>query len=99
MLSVRPTLPCLGSCCHRLLRECAGDRGRTGTTSARMPEAALVSVIIPVYNGQRYIGAALESVLAQTYRPVEILVIDDGSTDRSAAVLEAYSPHVHYHYQ
>jgi glycosyltransferase involved in cell wall biosynthesis len=58
-----------------------------------------VSVIIPVYNGERYIGAALESVLAQTSRPGEILVIDDGSSDGTAAVLEAYRPHVRYHYQ
>lgn len=48
----------------------------------------LISVIIPAYNAERYLSAAIESVLAQTYCPVEILVIDDGSEDRSAAVVQ-----------
>lgn len=56
-----------------------------------MTEAALVSVIIPVYNGERYLGAALESVLTQTYRPVEIIVVDDGSTDDTAQVVQAFA--------
>lgn len=51
----------------------------------------LVSVIIPVYNGAGYVGQALESALGQTYSHLEILVIDDGSTDRSLDVLELYA--------
>ena len=50
----------------------------------------LVSVIIPVYNGERFLAAAIESVLAQSYRPFEIIIIDDGSTDGSAAVAKRY---------
>ncbi|MFN7877973.1 MAG: glycosyltransferase family 2 protein [Pirellula sp.] len=50
----------------------------------------LVSVCIPCYNAERYIGAAIESVLAQSYRPVEIIVVNDGSTDGSLDVLERY---------
>jgi glycosyltransferase involved in cell wall biosynthesis len=51
--------------------------------------ALRVSVIMPVFNGARYIGAALASVLAQTAPPVEVILIDDGSTDDSAEVLRA----------
>jgi glycosyltransferase involved in cell wall biosynthesis len=50
----------------------------------------LISVIIPVFNAERYVGAAIRSVLAQTYRPLEIIAIDDGSTDRGAEVLAGF---------
>jgi glycosyltransferase involved in cell wall biosynthesis len=50
----------------------------------------LASVVIPAYNSERYIGEAIESVLAQTYSPVELIVVDDGSADRTAEVAGAY---------
>jgi glycosyltransferase involved in cell wall biosynthesis len=51
---------------------------------------ALVSVIIPCYNAERWVGDAIQSCLSQTYRPIEVIVIDDGSTDGSRQiVLEA----------
>ena len=56
-----------------------------------------VSVLIPCYNAGRYLAAALDSVLAQTYRDFEIIVVDDGSEDDSAAVAARY-PQVQYFY-
>jgi glycosyltransferase involved in cell wall biosynthesis len=56
--------------------------------------APLVSVIIVNYNYGRFVGAALESVLAQTYEKLEIVVVDDGSTDDSPEILRMYEPRV-----
>ena len=50
-----------------------------------------VSVIIPVYNGERYLRQCLSSVCAQTLRDIEILVVDDGSTDGTADILRTYA--------
>jgi len=58
-----------------------------------------VSVVIPVYNGERYLQRAIDSVLAQTYSDVEIVVIDDGSTDGSPAMLREYGDRLRVHHQ
>src|SRR5829696_5216274 len=50
-----------------------------------------VSVIMPAYNVAPYIGAALESALAQTFADLEVVVVDDGSTDETAAVVEPFA--------
>lgn len=50
----------------------------------------LVSVIIPVYNGEHYLGQAIESVLSQTYHPIQVIVVDDGSTDESERVAQQF---------
>lgn len=59
----------------------------------------LVSIIIPLYNGERYIGDAIESVICQTYTDWELLVVDDGSTDSGLSRIINYlnNPRISYH--
>jgi glycosyltransferase involved in cell wall biosynthesis len=59
----------------------------------------LVSVIIPVYNREAYLAQAIESVLAQNYQSLDIVVIDDGSTDASGKVAQTYASHIRYQFQ
>lgn len=59
-------------------------------------QPSLISCIVPVFNGERYLKEALDSILAQTYRPIEIIVVDDGSTDNTAAVVAGYGEQVRY---
>ena len=51
----------------------------------------LVSVIVPLYNAAPYIGEALESIVASTYRPIEVIVVNDGSTDDSLRVAQVFA--------
>lgn len=50
----------------------------------------LISVIVPVYNIESFIGRCIESILAQTYKNIEIIIVDDGSTDKSSAIIDLY---------
>lgn len=56
--------------------------------------APLVTVVIPAYNAEPYILEAISSVLQQDYEPIEIVLVDDGSADRTASLVEAYAPQV-----
>lgn len=56
-----------------------------------MTKPPLVSICIPTYNGEEFIGQAIESALNQTYRPFEIIVSDDASTDNTLAIIESLS--------
>ncbi len=58
-----------------------------------------VSVIIPTYNRARMIGEAIESVLSQAYNDLELIVVDDGSSDETRKVVSNYFPQVNYLYQ
>lgn len=61
-------------------------------------QGPLVSVIIPVHNGERFLRAAVSSVLDQTYRPLEIIILDDGSDDDTGEIACSF-PEVSYHRQ
>ena len=64
-----------------------------------MKSSPSVSIVITCYNSERFVGEALDSVLAQTYRPkVEIIAVDDGSTDKTADIVAQF-PEVRYTYQ
>jgi glycosyltransferase involved in cell wall biosynthesis len=54
----------------------------------------LVSVVIPCYNAERWVGEAVTSCLQQTYQPIEVIVVDDGSTDGSAAILQSFGERI-----
>jgi len=59
-----------------------------------------ISVVMPAYNHERFVGAALESVLRQTLPDFELIVVDDGSTDNTASVVRSYDDErIQYHYQ
>lgn len=63
------------------------------------PMEPRVSVVIPVFDGELYLAETIESVLAQTRRVFEIILVDDGSTDDSARVASSFVETVQYYYQ
>jgi glycosyltransferase involved in cell wall biosynthesis len=73
----------------------AGEAMPTGT------HQPLISVIIPAYNHDRFVGAAIDSVLNQTFADLELIVVDDGSTDNTGAIVKAYTDArlTYYHQQ
>jgi glycosyltransferase involved in cell wall biosynthesis len=60
---------------------------------------ATVSIIIPAYNYAHYLAEAIDSALAQTYPDIEVIVVDDGSTDDTAEVCKTFGDQIRYHYK
>ncbi|MBN1456520.1 MAG: glycosyltransferase family 2 protein, partial [Sedimentisphaerales bacterium] len=58
-----------------------------------------ICVVIPAYNIADYIARAIDSVLAQTHQPDQIIVVDDGSTDNTAQIIKSYESKITYIYQ
>jgi glycosyltransferase involved in cell wall biosynthesis len=78
---------------HRATRGPSLQVTSIGTPATKWPRGPLsISVVIPAYNAARFIAETLESVLAQTLLPDEILVIDDGSSDNTATIAESFGP-------
>ena len=56
-----------------------------------MKNKPIISVIVPVYNVEKYIKKGIESLLAQSYQNIEIILVDDGSPDNSPMILDQYT--------
>ncbi len=74
-------------------------RAAEGMLNAELNELPLVSVVIPTYNRARVVERALKTAFDQTYRNMEIIVVDDGSTDDTEAALAPYKERIRYYYQ
>ncbi len=69
------------------------------TIAQKETEKPLVSVVIPVYNGEKFINEAIDNVLSQNYPALEIIIVDDGSTDNTAQLIKNLTVDVRYFYQ
>ena len=56
-----------------------------------LDEKDIISIIVPVYNVEKYLDKCIDSIINQTYKNIEIILIDDGSTDQSSAICDKYS--------
>jgi len=87
--------PAIRGCVEDHARQPRGSALTLGALSAPAP-TPLVSVVIPVYNGERFLRDAVETVLAQRYPSLEIIIVDDGSTDGTEALVKELPCDVRY---
>jgi len=62
--------------------------------ASNMPNSPLISICMPVYNAEKFLAQAIESCLQQTYPNIEIICVNDGSTDGSLAILQSFDQHI-----
>src|SRR3954469_17822948 len=74
---------------HPGLRDRFQRRGAPGLDEVRMTRPPSLTVLMPVYNGEKHLREAVDSILGQSYHDFELRVIDDGSTDASLAILKS----------
>lgn len=60
-------------------------------------EHPLITIAIPVHNGEKFLGEAIESAFSQSYRPIQVIVVDDGSTDASFEIASSYEDVIVHH--
>ena len=61
--------------------------------------APLISIVIPAYNAAPFLAGTLASVFAQDHRPIEVILVDDGSSDETLALAKAWQPALRIHHQ
>lgn len=74
---------------------------RTVTDLEQNPQitSPLASCIVPVFNGERYLAETVDSILAQTHSPLEVIVVNDGSTDGTSGIAASYGDRIRYIFQ
>src|SRR5262249_10463923 len=76
-----------------------GAGGLAGPAGPGAAPGGVVSVVIPVYNGAAHLRQAIQSVLTQTYPNLQVIVVDDGSTDESAPIAQSFGSLVRHCHQ
>lgn len=70
---------------------CVKDRGLTGDGTGGMKSVPKISVVVPAYNAGEFLEECLDSIMGQTFRDFEVIVIDDGSTDSTASIAASFA--------
>ncbi len=87
------------SCCRaaagvRSLDHPACDQGLDQSMSVDHP---MIAIVIPVHNGAKFLAGTIDSAFSQSYRPIQVIVVDDGSTDVSFEIASSYGDVIVHH--